>query len=77
MATWLSKLSMLEHFVEDDLKQDVFNDTLGKLFDQYLEYRFELLMSKQRSGNTLTQTEKEELQQLLMESKVAPSENDL
>jgi len=60
----LAKLMCWQHFVDAEATEDVFLDSIDKLFADFIKQRTELLLQKGRTGQ-ISPTEKQELQTLL------------
>lgn len=63
----LAKLMCWQHFVKTEAIEDVFLDSIDKLFADFIKQRTELLLQKGRTGQ-ISLTEKQELQTLLNNS---------
>lgn len=60
----LSKIMCWQHHIEPENAEDVFLDSIEKLFNTFVEQRTEMLLQKARSGQ-MSPEEKQELQALL------------
>ncbi len=60
----LSKIMCWQHHIEPENAEDVFLDSIEKLFNTFVEQRTEMLLQKARSGQ-MSAEEKQELQALL------------
>jgi len=63
--THLYKLAAMQPAMEDDANiEKMFEDCLRQLQVKYIDYRIKLLISKLQAGESLSESEKQELKQL-------------